>query len=172
MAYTYVKPSSIHNPATGTAAPATWGDGVNASLDLLAPNACLVRRAAAQSINDSSATLITFDTEDIDDNGFYAAGSPTKITLPRKGIYLFDVEIQFASDADGYRVVTMPRGGGAADLTVNIPPVNGAITVVKFPFITGERTAADYYEFSLWHNAGGALNITARVGVSLLQDRT
>jgi hypothetical protein len=172
MAYTYVKPSSIHNPATGTAAPATWGDGVNASLDLLAPNACVVRRAAVQSVNDSSATLITFDTEDIDDNGFYAAGSPTKITLPRKGIYLFDVRVQFASDADGYRVVTMPRGGGAADITVNVPPTNGAESVVSFPFMTGERSAGDYYEFNVWHNAGGALNITARVAVSLIQDRT
>ena len=158
--------------APETAAPATWGDGVNASLDLLAPNACVVRRAAVQSVNDSSATTVTFDTEDIDDNGFYAAGSPTKITLPRKGIYIFDVEIQFASDADGYRRVTMPRSGGADDVSVNVPPVNGAITVVRFPFITGERSAGDYYEISVWHSAGGALNITARVGVSLLQDRT
>ena len=172
MAYTYVKPSSIHNPATGTAAPATWGDGVNASLDLLAPNACLVRRAANQSVNDSSTTNISFDTEDIDDNSFYAAGSPTKITLPRKGIYLFDVFVQFASDADGIRLVTLPRGGGAADRGMYMAAINGGDTSVIISFLTAERAAGDYYEVAVWHNAGGALNITARVAVSLLQDRT
>jgi hypothetical protein len=172
MAYTYVKPSSIHDPVTGTVAPATWGDGVNVALDLLAPNACLVRRAAVQSINDSATTTITFDTEDIDDNSFYAAGTPTRITFPRKGIYLIDVSVQFAADADGVRLVTMPRGGGASDRGQYSPAINGYETDVAFSFLTTERAAGDYYEFAVWHNAGGALDITARVAISLIQDRT
>jgi hypothetical protein len=166
----YVAPSTR---ATGYVVLATdWNVIVN---DILATRQIvgMMRRAAAQSINDSSSTAISFDTQDIDDENYIdVGGAPTRLTFPRKGIYLLDVEVQFASNATGYRVLTMPRSGGASDFTMNIMPVNGAITVLKFPLMTGERAAGDYYEFKVWQNSTGALNITARVGVSMLQDRT
>jgi len=173
MTYTYVKPSATHTPTTGAVIPtANWGTKVNAAFDLLAPNSCLVNRVATQSIAGTTTTNISFDTEYIDDNAFFAAGTATRITFPRKGIYLVDVLVQFASNANGYRLVTMPRGGGASDRGQYSPAINGAETDVAFSYLTAERAAGDYYEFAVWQNSGGSLNITARVAVALIQDRT
>jgi len=159
--------------AAGYVVPASEWNKIKYNFDATRAVLGLVRRAAAQSINNSSETLITFDTQDVDDEGYIdIAGGATKITLPRDGNYLFDVEVQFASHATGYRYVNMPRSGGASDFQMNFPAINGAITVVKFPFITGNRTAGQYYEFNVWQNSTGALNITARVAVTLLCDRT
>lgn len=169
MPYGYVKPSTVHTPAIGATAPATWGTSVNNALSWLAPAMAIIRRAAVQSVGDSTDNLISFDTEDIDDAAFFTTDDPTKITFPRTGAYLLDVEVDFASDADGYRVVSLLRSGGAADITVNAPPVNGAQTTMRFPFITGQRDTTDYYEINVWHNAGAALNVTSRIGVALLR---
>ena len=172
MAYIYVKPSTVHVPASGGTAPAAWGTAVNTALSVLAPSVAILRRAAAQSVNDSSAAQISFDTEDIDDSGFWAAGSPTRIAFPVKGIYLIDVEVQFASDADGIRQAALKRSGGSNDFNMVAPAINGVATVVKYPFITAERAITDYYELEVIHNAGGALNVTARVAITLLQERS
>jgi hypothetical protein len=173
MAYTYVKPSATHTPTTGAVIPtANWGTKVNAAFDLLAPNSCIVRRAATQSIAGTTTTNISFDTEDIDDNSMYAAGTATRITFPRKGIYFVDVNVAFASNSTGVRLVTMPRSGGASDRGQYTTAINGYETPVAFSFITAERSAGDYYEFAVWQNSGGSLNITARVAVALIQDRT
>ena len=172
MAYTYVKPSTLHDPTPGGTAPTTWGDVLNAATNLLAPNSCVVRRVAVQSINTSSLTTISFDTEDLDDNGFYTAGSPTRITLPRKGIYLIEAAAVFASNATGYRYTDLPRSGGSTERTVFLTALNGVSTVVFSVFVTAERNVGDYYEYAAWQNSGGALDVTARISVTLLQDRT
>lgn len=172
MPYGYVKPSTVHTPAAGTIAPTTWGTSVNNALSWLAPAMAIIRRAAVQSVGDSTDNLISFDTEDIDDSGFFTTDDPTKITLPRTGMYLFDVEVQFASDADGLRQVALKRSGGSNDFQMIFPATSGAVTVVKFPFMTAQRDTTDYYEVNVYHNAGGALDVTSRVGVTLLQERS
>jgi len=172
MAYGYVKPSTIHTPVSGQIAPTSWGTAVNTALGWLAPASAIIRRAAAQSVGDSTDNLISFDTEDIDDAGFFTTDDPTKITFPRAGMYLLDIEVQFATDADGVRLVQLNRSGGAADFGLYQNAINGGITTVKFQFITGQRDTTDYYEVNAWHNAGGALNLTARAAVSLIQERS
>ena len=159
--------------AAGYVVPASEWNKIKYNFDATRQIIGLVRRAAVQSINDSATTAISFDTQDIDDENYIdIAGNPTRITLPRKGIYLFDILVQFASDADGNRLVTMPRSGGGSDRGQYMPAISGAETDVAFSYITAERAAGDYYEISAWHNAGAALNITARVAVTLLCDRT
>lgn len=172
MGYKYVKPSTTHTPSIGGTAPATWGTAVNNASDWLAPSMALLRRAAVQSVGDSSDNIISFDTEDIDDEGYFSSDTPTRITFPRTGTYLFDIEVQFASDADGVRLVQLNRSGGAADMGFYFPAINGAVTSVRFPFMTAQRDTTDYYEVNVWQNAGNALDVTARVGVALLQERS
>lgn len=165
--------NSMTTRAAGYVVPSTeWNKIVN-NFDACRQVVGLVRRAAALAINNTSDTAITFDTQDVDDENYIdIAGNPTRITLPRDGNYLFDVEVQFESNNTGYRYVNMPRSGGASDFQMNFPAINGAITVVKFPFITGNRTAGDWYEIVAYQNSGGALNITARVAVTMICDRT
>lgn len=172
MAYGYVKPSSVHTPATGQTAPATWGTAVNNALSWIAPSMAIVRRAAVQSVGDSTDNLISFDTEDIDDEGYFSSDNPTIISLPRPGCYLFDVEATFEADSDGIRLAQLLRNG-AVDASVYFPSVDGVVqTNVRFPFMTAQRDTTDEYTLNVWHNAGNALDVVARVGITLLQERS
>jgi len=159
--------------AAGYVVPASEWNKIKYNFDATRAVIGIARCNVAQSVNDSSLDAVSFLVQDVDDENYIdIAGGPTKITLPRDGNYMFDVEVQFESHATGHRSVGMYRSGGGADFTMIMPAINGAITLVKFPFITANRTAGDYYEFKAWQNSGGALDITARVAVTLLCDRT
>ena len=53
----YTDPQTIHNPATGTVAPATWGDILRENSEfLIDPPACSVTHSTTQSI--ATATTV------------------------------------------------------------------------------------------------------------------
>lgn len=49
------------------------------------PGTAQVRRANSQNVANTGSTIISFDTEDFDNDGIWSAGSPTRLTVPGTG---------------------------------------------------------------------------------------
>jgi len=157
MAYT--DPTTVHVPAAGDIAPASWGTVVNTNLNWLhdVPVCCL-KKTGVQSVNDSSDTLVTWESEEYDPEGmFTSTDSTTRITVPYTGAYLVVANMLFAADADGFRYVRIYLNGVIK--AQEFQPGNGTGgnhfgTTVIYP-----ATAGQYFEVSVEHSAGAALNI-------------
>lgn len=154
-------------------AAADWNPMVG---DMVAVRSTLgiARRAANQSINDSSFTAISLDTS-VEDNDSYfnIGGTPTRITFPRAGHYLVEVEVIFAPNATGYRAIELRLNAGGSDSAFALTSVGaGYSTVARLSFLTISRAAADYYEVFAWQSSGAPLNATARVSVNIVKDES
>lgn len=161
----YVDPQSVHNPTTGQIATAAWGDAVRDALQYLSggfPH-CSILESTAQSVSNSTATDLTSNEENSDIGGMHSTSSNTeRVTVPagEGGLYRADSVVNYALDADGYRVLNFKKNG-TTDFNVAICPVNsGAVQTV----LSGGRSlvlvAGDYLTVNVFHNAGAALNIT------------
>jgi hypothetical protein len=75
----------------------------------------LVYHSTTQSINNNSATAVTFDSERTDPDGYHAGGSPTRLTVPsgKDGLYLITGHIEFASSTQDSQEMVLIRLGGA-----------------------------------------------------------
>ena len=122
---------------------------------------CETRQTLAQSLTNSTATTILYDTNDIDtDSGHSTSTNTSRYTGKTAGRFQISGGIGYASNATGQRWVewqkngTSINGGG-----VLAAPVNGQIT--RLPartmtvFLNG---STDYVELMGLQTSGGALN--------------
>lgn len=126
-------------------------------------------RAASQSVNDSTATNISWDTENFDYGGWWSSGA--NITVPAGAIpsgfttiavWIIPV-LSFPTDADGKRRVIINKNGGEVE-RFTMSAVSDDPTLVILPTLT-TCVAADVFTIQAYHTAGGALNVTANVKV-------
>jgi hypothetical protein len=87
----YVDPNTIHNPATGTAIPAAWGDQVRDNLESHEdPPVCSISDSA---VTVNSATLVVLGatgTENFDNDAMHSnVTNRSRITIQTAGRYLF-----------------------------------------------------------------------------------
>jgi hypothetical protein len=168
----YIAPTTRAAGYTITAA-ADWNPIVN---DIIAERLTIgiARRAANQSINDSSFTAISLDTSDEDnDTYFNIGGTPTRITFPRAGHYLLEVEVYFTPNATGYRAIELRQDGGASNSAFAINSVGaGYSTIARASFLTASMVAAHYYEVYAYQNSGSPMNVVARVSINMIKDES
>ena len=119
---------------------------------------CKVYNSANQSINNTTATMLTFDTEDYNNNTMHSTVSNTsRITLTTGGRYLLMGKVQFASNGTGTRRVRIVLNGLTTLAEVQVPA--SAVGVVTLPIMTVDTfAAADYVELEGYQDSGGALN--------------
>ena len=119
---------------------------------------CKVYNSANQSITTATATVLTFDTEDYDNDTMHSTVSNTsRITLTTGGRYLLMGKVQFASNATGTRRVRIVLNGITVLAEVQVPASN--VGVVTLPILTVDTfAAADYVELEVYQDSGGALN--------------
>lgn len=133
------------------------GKGVGATLDRAG---CYLSRLATQSINNTTDTVISWDSEKYDPQGMYAGGSPTRITIPQTGLYEIKVHIQLASNTTGYRASRFLINGSVTSPAVvshvSVPASGNAQIYYNFVW---SLTATNYVEFDVWQNSGGALAV-------------
>jgi len=116
-----------------------------------------------QSIANATMAAISWDAELHDYGGFWAAGNPTRFTVPYTGVYRATANIVFDGNATGLR---------AAFITVNgaTPPsgqlggfTTGAVSTAKIyanaVMPDSVLTAADYIEVYAYQDSGGALDV-------------
>lgn len=130
----------------------------------LTASACDIRRAATQSIADTTATNIGFDTESLDIGGWWSSGSV--ITVPSGAVpsgstavlVMVRGRISYSSNGTGNRRIRVLKNGSSfASMTVDA--VVGGDTdyfIVDFETVTsGDELTLEAYQTS-----GGNLNVT------------
>jgi hypothetical protein len=161
MAVAYVDPATIHDPQTGTVAPAAWGDVVRDDLEaLIDPPACAVFNSAVQSVPNSTVTDLLANSELFDNDGMHSTTSNTaRITAQKDGRYLIIATALFGAAANTVMSITFRKNGAGSDIagtsTIN-SSLGGRVTAAKmFTLVAG-----DYVVCRGFQTSGGALNIT------------
>lgn len=168
----YVDLNTIHNPATGTAAPASWGDQVRDNFEfLIDPPTCMVYNSAVQSCPNGYSTL-TADSESFDNDSMHSTTTNTsRITCQTAGRYDITTTVLFAPNATGGRTLSY-RVNGGSDIEISAHPtasasVNSTLSgLVKLVMAVG-----DYVEIRAWQNTGGNLNATLQSFGAVLNTR-
>ena len=119
-----------------------------------------VSRVAVQSINTATPTAISFDTEDADTDGMYAAAAPTRVTIVHPGLYLITAYVTPAASG-GYTSWAYIYLNNTTNIGGN--NVAGVAAAAPIPCVTIARylQAGDYLELYTSHNQGGAVNHVA-----------
>ncbi len=122
------------------------------------PHRCLLTNNAAQTISNSTLTIVTFNTETFDDYGMHSTSSNTgRINILRTGQYWLFAFTIFASATTGVRQIYYKVNGSYTQAAI-FPIAAGNETQVYFPALVN-LTAGDYVEMVVWHSNGGNLNI-------------
>lgn len=160
----YVDLNTAHNPATGTVAPAAWGDQVRDNLEFLVdPPACSVFHSAAVGTTNATILNLLANSENFDNNAMHSTVSNTdRITAQTAGRYLFFCTVTFAANATGARLVQFQKNGVTAfNMAHSAPTPSGRDTD-----LSGVRAidmaVGDYVVVQARQDSGGALNVTLK----------
>jgi len=137
------------------------GDYVRAS-DVPGDVGCQLRRVANQSITNGVATAISWDTEDVDTNGFIAVTSST-ITIPAGlgGLYAITAYLNCAGiTGTGGAIIIDPTSsitGMPADFLTPLDETRdrGSFGII-IPLLAG-----DTFNVQAFHASAAAVNFTA-----------
>ena len=120
-----------------------------------------IKRAASQAISDNAVTAISFDTETVDQNNFWAASpNPTRITFNRTGWFITTCWVNWATHASGLRYIDLYLNGATVIAYDRRAPISGS-TMEFGVAATYYHTSGDYIELRTYQSTGGPLNITA-----------
>lgn len=159
----YVDLNTIHNPATGTVAPAAWGDQVRDNLEFLIDPPAVSLTGAAVSATNGTIVTLTCATENFDNDAMHGVVNPTRITAQTAGRY----------DVTGVARYDTSVGGGGRLLQFfvngvtqyNVAQVGSTTVAARDTIVSGGRkivlNAGDYVEMRARQDSGGTINITA-----------
>lgn len=127
-------------------------------------SAVQVRRAASQSIPDTSATNVSFDTENLDYGGWWSSG--TNIVTPAGAIpsgyttvaVLVIASLKYAANGTGWRRIRVLKNG-TSFASWTLSGITGETTDVLVTDVT-TTAAADIFRLEAYQTSGGSLNIT------------
>jgi hypothetical protein len=164
MTTPYIDPQTVHNPATGTSPPASWGDTVRDNQQLFSrPPSVKAVRTAVQSLATATFSPMAFTAADEwDTDNFHSTTvNNTRITVPSGlgGTYHLIGNLLYGLGADSQRFFSIRLNGSADIATSNLNPVgaNGHVSTVSVMY---KLAAGDYIELSCFQSSGVALNIT------------
>jgi hypothetical protein len=119
---------------------------------------CLVSRNAAQSIPNSTATAIIFDTVLLDSDDMHDAVSPSRIVIPSDGIYQIVSQVIFNYQGTGVRSAGITVNG-STNLSGQTSTANGVNTWELNSGSIHMFKKGDYIELIAYQASGGALNV-------------
>ena len=173
MTTPFVDPQSLHNPATGTSPPASWGDAVRDGVVFCAtPPSCRANRTTTQSIADLTLTAVSFTAADSwDTDGFHSTVSnQSRLTVPSGlgGKYLIVATANWANNSTGWRDLSIRANGSSGLATARVG--TGAANPYPISTITTveQLAAGTYVEVTAWQNSGAAIDVTA-ANVTIMQ---
>lgn len=152
--------STIHNPATGTIPPATWGDHIETLTEFLkAPPSAKVKKSAAQAINNGASTTVSWNQEDWDTDAIHDnATNNTRLTCKTAGKYGVWANIHWATSASGSRGLGVLINGITVH-SFNYPAASTLDPEVG-AYCEVQLAVNDYVEIQVYQNSGGALNLS------------
>jgi hypothetical protein len=121
--------------------------------------------AGTQSIATATNTVLTFDSEDFDTDGFHDNSTNTsRLTIPTGlgGYYLVSVNLAIQANATGLRSGLIKKNNSDIALFPDISPISG-IAYPGYSYQTILNLAAgDYLEVLVYQTSGGNLNFYKR----------
>jgi hypothetical protein len=133
---------------------------------------CALWKSANQSIATTTSTIITFDNEFFDTNGFHDnATNPSRITIPAGlgGKYQINCAISFdLGTGTGIRAMTIWKNGGVY-LYANMTNANAVYGQNITSSVVLDLAAGDYVEMGGFQTTGVALNVIGSGLASLSQ---
>jgi len=143
----------------------TFAAGDTLPADRLNVMGCTLRRASNQTLNDATDTTISWDTEVVDTDALWDAGTPTVITIPETGLWAITFHVARAAAVNARSLV---------DIVTSAAPWSSLNNFIRAPWPTGEDrgcgsftiplTAAD--TFTVRVNADGSGNSTMLAGLT------
>lgn len=120
----------------------------------------LVTRNAVQSINDSTATKIEFNSESFDTNTNFDT-TTHRFTPTVPGKYLLNLNVRYAASAgDGKSVAaSIYKNGSESAGTIEYEAGATSITTANVSIIIDANGSSDFFEFYTRQTSGGALNL-------------
>ena len=161
----YIDPNTIHNPVTGTVAPAAWGDQIRDNLEFLVdPPACSVTDLTGTSVPSNTLTVLGgTGTENFDNDAMHSdVTNRGRITIQTPGRYLFLATIAYTSHtgADTAFIRVSLRVNGTTSYAGMI--VKGQAAATSEVKIQATRAlplvAGDYVEITTLHTLVGTVN--------------
>jgi hypothetical protein len=127
------------------------------------PPAARVYNSANISINASTFTALTFNSERYDNGSLHSTSANTgRLTAPITGLYLIGASVEWAGNTTGDRFASIQLNGATTIARVAQRANAGAgNTVTQEPGCPYQLTAGDYVEVVVIHDAGVALNVLA-----------
>lgn len=127
------------------------------------------KRLAVLSVSNATWTQPTFDTVVLDRMSS-GTGASNEVRILRSGVYLFDVQAEFAGNAAGDRKVRLLKNGTEIDGSqISIPAGNASSRLIKTSIIQA-LDEDDRIKIDVYQDSGGALNLTAaKIKTTLIQ---
>ena len=117
-------------------------------------------KSVAQSLTDSVTTVITFTSEDFDNDGMHSISSNTgRLTAVRAGIYLVGAYVGFDSNATGYRRIVLRKNATDVIAADTKSAVSGVATHLN-AMGPVQLSATDYVDVTGVQTSGIALSVT------------
>lgn len=125
--------------------------------------ACGVHNSAAISIaTGTTATYLTFDTEDFDTDACHDLVTNTgRLTCKTAGLYIISANVQFAANATGIREMDFLLNGATTIRKFQVNTVAGAFGTQLTLTTLKPLAVNDYVQLGVIQDSGGALNVVA-----------
>lgn len=159
----YVDVQTIHNPSTGSVAPAAWGDGLRDNQEFfIDPPGCSVFDGTGQTLSNASAAALACGSETFDNDAMHSTvTNPSRITAQTPGRFLFLVTVEFGTSATGIRQAFF-RTNGTTTLQGSR---HNAVTTFGNIFQAVQMivlAAGEYVEAMGYQSSGGNLSCIPR----------
>lgn len=141
---------------------------VESILDTTRPRVALYTTTPA-AITTTTTTTFSWDSVSTNVGPMYAAGSPTRITATKAGLYLVVSQMEWPNNATGIRRSQF-RVNGTTFLGASDPNAAAAGSVTQVNVTTLWQAALnDYLEVQVFQTSGGNLTPVAGAGTSFLK---
>lgn len=168
----YVDPQTVHNPATGTVAPAAWGDTLRDDLEfLIDPPVCSVYHSTTQNVTTATGTVLSANSENFDNDGMHSTvTNNSRITIQTAGRYQLQANVQFAGNATGYRQIQFQLNGStifATDRQISV----GTNDTIFSAVASRALVVSDYITVNVFQNSGSTLAVTLNEFTAIFRTR-
>jgi hypothetical protein len=129
--------------------------------------ACRVYNSAAIAIGNATATALTFNSERRDDGSLHSTGSNTdQIIVPRDGWGIVWANVEFDSNATGFRTVSMRKNGSSTIIGAEqAGAVSGSGTIIGATCLD-YFTKGDVLRCYVYQSSGVTLNVAGGWGTA------
>lgn len=126
----YVDLNGLHNPATGTVPPVTWGDQIRTNFEYFASPPMCALAGYATTFGSNVLTLIDAQIEVYDTDGMHV-GTNDWMTVITPGKYLCCATVQWDVNATGARLLELYVNSVDRYTIQQITAVGGGLTTVQ-----------------------------------------